>query len=428
MSDIFISYSKKDRDRAKTLAGALEAMGWSVFWDRKIPAGLTWRQFIGKELAEARCIVVIWSQASVGSEWVLEEAEIGKKKNILIPAFVEAVEPPFGFAALQGADFSTWDGNADASTFRQFVTDMERIIGPPPSQVEEEEATAKDRVEKEKPLPAGAELVPTVTRPPAKALAAWIRTHLVSALVMAAVLILAAGWTVWKVSRAPYAVQVADAKRGDGAPDWAADEALNRRILIEGGEFMTATGSDLTGEDNQPVAKLVTVPSFFIQEHEVTNEEYRRFDQKHHFEPGKNRYPVVRIPCWKAEKYAKWLGGRLPTRTEWEYAARGAEGRTYPWGEAKPTCDLANYKGCGEQIKEVGSHENGKTPEGVHDLAGNVREWVGGYGGESRPLRGGSFLSDPMDLRSDRPDSGHVEFKLKDIGFRVAWRVPRKPD
>ena len=94
MSDIFINYANEDRERAEVLAAALTDQGWSVFWDRTIPPGLTWREFIGKELEEASCVLVAWSEVSVKSEWVLEEALSGKKRKILIPVLFETVPPP----------------------------------------------------------------------------------------------------------------------------------------------------------------------------------------------------------------------------------------------------------------------------------------------------------------------------------------------
>jgi hypothetical protein len=97
LSDIFISYAREDRGRAKQLAEALKAQGWSVFWDRTIPPGKTWREVIAKALHEARCVVVAWSEASIASGWVHEEAEEGHERKILVPIFFEEVKPPMGF-------------------------------------------------------------------------------------------------------------------------------------------------------------------------------------------------------------------------------------------------------------------------------------------------------------------------------------------
>ena len=75
MADVFISYAREDIEKVRPLVGAIEGTGYSVFWDRIIPAGMTWRQFTGKALDDAKCVVVVWSKASVVSDWVIEEAD-----------------------------------------------------------------------------------------------------------------------------------------------------------------------------------------------------------------------------------------------------------------------------------------------------------------------------------------------------------------
>jgi hypothetical protein len=97
VSDIFISYAREDLGRAKQLAEALQAQGWSVFWDRDIPVGKSWREVITKASHEARCVIVAWSRASIASVWVREEAEEGREREILVPVFFDEVRPPIGF-------------------------------------------------------------------------------------------------------------------------------------------------------------------------------------------------------------------------------------------------------------------------------------------------------------------------------------------
>src|SRR5215475_1842717 len=111
MSDIFVSYASEDRNRVLPLVNGLEKTGWSTFWDRVIPAGKTWRQVIGSELRVCRSVVVVWTENSVTSEWVLEEAETGKRRLILVPVLLDNVEPPFGFGSIQYANLTMWNGD-----------------------------------------------------------------------------------------------------------------------------------------------------------------------------------------------------------------------------------------------------------------------------------------------------------------------------
>lgn len=119
MSDIFLSYAKEDKHEVGKLARALESCGWSVFWDQRIPPGKTWREWIGKALNDCHCVVVVWSKQSITSEWVAEEADAGKQKNILVPVFISDVIPPLGFRAIQGVHLIRWNGNVSTDEFME---------------------------------------------------------------------------------------------------------------------------------------------------------------------------------------------------------------------------------------------------------------------------------------------------------------------
>jgi len=129
MADIFISYAREDETRVKQLVSALEGQGWSVFWDRRIPAGETWRTYIGTALEEARCMLVAWSQYSIGSEWVAEEADEAKKRGILIPLLLDAIQPPRGFREIQAADLTKWRFGEPSQRFDELVADLTRRLG-----------------------------------------------------------------------------------------------------------------------------------------------------------------------------------------------------------------------------------------------------------------------------------------------------------
>lgn len=108
MADIFISYASEDGPMAHVLAEALEAHGWSVWWDRKIPLGKSFDEVIERALGEAKSVIVLWSAVSVASEWVRNEASEGKKRGILIPVFLEDVNAPLAFRLLNGANLKDW--------------------------------------------------------------------------------------------------------------------------------------------------------------------------------------------------------------------------------------------------------------------------------------------------------------------------------
>jgi hypothetical protein len=131
LSDVFISYASEDRERARVLAQALEAQGWSVWWDRTIPFGRRYDEIIANAIAGARCIIVLWSKTSIVSDWVREEAEQGRKRGILIPVLIENVEPPMGFRLFQTAELFAWNGKRTAPVFRKLLDDIAAVLGPP---------------------------------------------------------------------------------------------------------------------------------------------------------------------------------------------------------------------------------------------------------------------------------------------------------
>lgn len=155
MSDIFISYARDDRPRAERLAHALESEGWSVWWDPQIPAGRTFDEVIEEALDAARCVVVLWSQTSVTSDWVREEATEGKNRGILVPVLIDEVRIPLGFRRIHAADLIDWEGSTGAPTYAKLVDDIAEILGPPP-RAAETRAPPREQAPERKAEPAGA--------------------------------------------------------------------------------------------------------------------------------------------------------------------------------------------------------------------------------------------------------------------------------
>ena len=170
------------------------------------------------------------------------------------------------------------------------------------------------------------------------------------------------------------------------------------------------------GDEYERPAHQVTVKPFFIDTYEVTNEDYERFVKAtNHKAPqmwtngnypaADARKPVTGVTWDDANDYARWAGKRLPTEEEWEFAARGTDGRRYPWGKDWHK-GLANANKANDGLSDVGSY-SGASPHGEFDMVGNAWEWTASdmiaYPGGKLPeqpaantkvLRGGSFKSD----------------------------------
>jgi len=131
--DVFISYAREDRPKVESLAKALGSHGWTVWWDSRISGGRSWRKEIQEALKEAKCVVVLWSTASVESSWVLNEAEEGRKREILIPVLLEDVEIPFGFGEIQALNLADWREAEPHQRFDKLVGDIAHILDLPPS-------------------------------------------------------------------------------------------------------------------------------------------------------------------------------------------------------------------------------------------------------------------------------------------------------
>lgn len=153
MSDVFLSYSSEDRGRAQQMAGALEECGLSVWWDRKALPGETFSRIIERELDDASCVVVLWSTASVLSEWVEIEAARAKRRGVLVPALLDDVAGaiPIEFSRMQAASLVSWKGEVGSREFDNLLLAIRHHVrgGPPASvraeagQVHQERAPAK---------------------------------------------------------------------------------------------------------------------------------------------------------------------------------------------------------------------------------------------------------------------------------------------
>lgn len=259
---------------------------------------------------------------------------------------------------------------------------------------------------------------------PPSATAKASRKHLLFALVFVAVAS-AAGLWLWlgnKASTSP------NQSAKDASIDPVAPPGM---VYVSGGKFLMGTDEGPLSERPQ---HSISIDPFFIDGNEVTCEEYRRFILatghtspaswvNSQYAPEAARHPVTGVSWDDANDYARWAGKRLPTEEEWERAARGEDGRRYPWGnEWKEGLANVSSSGIGHP-SDVGIHSAGKSPCAAFDMVGNVWEWTASRY-EAYP--GGQVTDQkPGDLRVIR---GGCYKSMKDQAtttFRIGW--PARP-
>ncbi len=227
-------------------------------------------------------------------------------------------------------------------------------------------------------------------------------------------------------------------------------------VYVPAGEFLMGSdpAKDKDTQSEEQPQHSVYLDAYWIDQTEVINGMYALCvsagkctppqDDSSYLHPsyyGNSNYadyPVIYVEWNQAKAYCAWAGADLPTEAQWEKAARGTDGRLYPWGKNSPSCDLANYGGCIGDTTAVKSYESGKSLYGAYDMAGNVWEWVndwyatnyysslpernpqGPTSGEYRVLRGGTWSSNGYYLRSAYRYRGDPSYRYYDIGFRCA--------
>jgi hypothetical protein len=131
MSDIFLSYSSNERSTAEKVERVL-SKSWSVWWDPKIPPGRRYDDVIREALAEARCVVVLWSKAAVKSDHVCDEADLARTQGKLIPVKIEETELPVGFGRIETANLIGWQGDEQHAEFQNLLGELRRRLSPSP--------------------------------------------------------------------------------------------------------------------------------------------------------------------------------------------------------------------------------------------------------------------------------------------------------
>ena len=212
-------------------------------------------------------------------------------------------------------------------------------------------------------------------------------------------------------------------------------------IFVPAGEFeMGSDTTDPRADQDEFPHHMVYLDAFWIDRTEVTNAMYRACIEagvckppartQHYLQSGFEDHPIIGVSWDEALAYCGWAGRRLPSEAEWEKAARGIDGRIYPWGDESPSVNLLNFDQHVHQTTPVGSYPDGASPYGVLDMAGNAWEWVlDGYSPEYYSISPGE---NPI---SDSPVNRRVlrggNWDSNEEGARSAnrfWAFPRRND
>jgi formylglycine-generating enzyme required for sulfatase activity len=226
-------------------------------------------------------------------------------------------------------------------------------------------------------------------------------------------------------------------------PVSAGDRGDVKLVAVPAGSFLYGCNGESGREcpSSEVAGARTELGAFRIDRTEVRVSEYRRCVEAAVCAPpavasgcnwgarGRGDHPVNCIDWEQAATYCGWIGKRLPTEQEWEKAARGTDGRTYPWGDEGPSCEVAVMRasagaGCGgASTAPVGSRDRGRSPYGLFDMAGNVYEWTGSLyeaGSSARVLRGGSWKNDATGIRSSHRQGALPNVRDAGVGFRCA--------
>lgn len=215
-------------------------------------------------------------------------------------------------------------------------------------------------------------------------------------------------------------------------------------VLVPEGEFIMGTDD---GEDYEGPAHVVYAPAFYIDVYHVTNMLYKQFVRATKYKPDplwrtmasklSDRCPAAGVSWHDAVAYLDWAGKLLPTEVQWEKAARGTDGRRFPWGNRWSRSQCCCWLGGARGIAEVGAYPGDVSPYGCYDMAGNVDEWIrnwatlktyselpeGNQGGmeygNRRSGRGGNWcLDEPNDFMCARRGCGNLDFGHDKVSLR----------
>jgi formylglycine-generating enzyme required for sulfatase activity len=498
---VFLCHASGDKPKVRELYRRLLAEGLDVWLDEaKLLPGQNWRVEIPKAVKNSDAVIVCLSKASVSKEGYVQKElkfalDIADEKPdgtiFIIPLRLDECEVPARLGDLQWVNLFGKGGHKkllEALHLRAGSLDQVSQIK---AQREVADFEPEDELEPSKPNP------PVVKPPEGKHLPREWNPTIVAALIGAAAMIVAAilGFepvvkvfektptltatstlaAILRLTPAPTFMFPPSATDEPvptptveftptvtprpTSPPYLTIEKGAQMVFVPSGTF--PMGSNTGFPDEKPVHQ-VSLDAFYIDKYEVTNAFYRtcvkvgaclkpknfrsNLHPSYYGNPKFDNYPVIWVDWYMAQAYCDWRSGdamprtRLPTEAEWEYAARGKDGRTYPWGEGIDRA-RANYNENIGDMTAVGSYENGKSIYGVYDLAGNAWEWVadwydkayyqnppasnpiGPEAGLVAVLRGGTWSYDSSHVRSAYRGKNDPMLTNDRIGFRCARSV-----
>ncbi len=390
---IFLSYASQDRAVADTINHALLEQGHDVFFDRDdLPPGEQYHSSIRRAIEKTDLFVFLVSEHAIDvGSYTLNELDMAttrwpRPSGRLLPVLLRPIPLDQLPAVITAVSVLQTPGNIAA---------------------------------------AAAQAVHEIARRRRRAARGRIGAGVLSAALVATVVF----WLARRARALP-----SDIVGRDGAAS----------VLVPAGPFMMGDGEQSPTETRE-------LGAFYIDKFEVTTGRYATYLAAH---PGirppddweqldlttDSELPVVGVDWSDAHAYCMWVKRRLPTDAEWEKAARGTDGRRYPWGDAFPTPALANFEnvapgGYTGGLAPVGSHPAGQSPYGVHDMAGNTNEWVEDWftdreappvpptspaGQTERIVRGGGRMDGADRIRSTLRYRDVPTMRNEQIGFRCA--------
>jgi len=393
-------------------------MGWSLWWDTAILPGVSWNDEISTALDSARCVLVVWTSASIHSDWVKEESREGQRRHVLIPVLLDHVEIPLGFRGIQAANLADWQGRAEHPEFQKVVRSIAHFA--PLTKTAADAASDSQAAKVE--LPA-VEL--PVTQPPDRKRP--LPFNKIYVWVAAGVLLCAVGlYVAWRsppVPPPPKPVVTQASSIAAGQTRVNSKDQL-KYVYIPAGTF-TMGCSDFDTQclpSEKPQHAVTIAPGFWIGQTEVNQAAYRTITELSPSASKGDTLPVESINWDDAKSYCEAMGLDLPSDAQWEYAARAGDiHATYG-----PLSDIAWFNGNSNGSTHS-SAQKAANAWGLYDTLGNVWEWVEDWYDstqKTRVLRGGSYYNDARSARVSYRFSSDPAKGSRDIGFRCAGQLP----